>query len=47
MKKTAKFTNKAYRLIGDSTPLSYMLPTRHTKRFPILHFDEETGVNRE
>tara|TARA_Y100000401_G_C8324303_1_gene227209 strand:- start:2738 stop:3478 length:741 start_codon:yes stop_codon:yes gene_type:complete len=47
MKKTAKFTDKAYRLLGDSTPLSYMLPTRHTKRFPILHFDENTGVNRE
>jgi hypothetical protein len=41
-----KFQDKSYRLLGDAQPLSYMLPTRHTKRFPILHFDEETGVNR-
>lgn len=24
-----------------------MLPTKHTKRFSLLHFDDETGVNRE
>tara|TARA_Y100001963_G_scaffold82983_1_gene115007 strand:- start:608 stop:1342 length:735 start_codon:yes stop_codon:yes gene_type:complete len=46
MKKT-KFQDKSYRLLNDTAPLSYMLPTRHTKRFPILHFNEETGVNRE
>jgi hypothetical protein len=46
MKKTAKFADKTYRLKGQQAPLSYMLPTRHTKRFPILHFDETSGVNR-
>ena len=46
MKKT-KFQDKSYRLLNDTAPLSFMLPTRHTKRFPILHFNEETGVNRE
>tara|TARA_A100001201_G_scaffold143207_3_gene143867 strand:- start:1361 stop:2098 length:738 start_codon:yes stop_codon:yes gene_type:complete len=46
MKKIKKYTDKSYRLKREQTPLSYMLPTRHTKRFPILHFDEETGINR-
>ena len=46
MKKKQKFEDKSYRLLSDKQPLSYMLPTRHTRRFPILHFDEETGVNR-
>ena len=46
MKKTQKFEDKSYRLMGDKAPLSYMLPTRHTKRFPILYFNDETGVNR-
>ena len=46
MKKT-KFVDKVYRLTGKVAPLSYMLPTRHTSRFPLLHFDEETGQNKE
>jgi len=41
-----KFVNKSYKLKDDVAPLSYMLPTRHTKRFPLLWFDEETGENR-
>jgi len=46
MKKTQKFTDKAYRLIGDKAPLSYMLASRHSKRSPLLYFDEDKGVNR-
>ena len=45
--KTEKFVDKTYRLTRNAAPLSYMLPTRHTNRFPLLHFNEETGVNRE
>lgn len=45
--KKAKFVDKVYKLTGEVAPLSYMLPTRHTARFPLLHFDEETGANRE
>tara|TARA_R100001509_G_scaffold164771_1_gene143583 strand:- start:849 stop:1598 length:750 start_codon:yes stop_codon:yes gene_type:complete len=45
--KKAKFVDKVYKLTGEVAPLSYMLPTRHTARFPLLYFDEETGVNRE
>lgn len=39
-------TDKVYKLVKDSAPLSYMLPTRHTAQFPLLYFDEESGVNR-
>ena len=45
--KKEKFVDKTYKLTRDAAPLSYMLPTRHTNRFPLLHFDEDTGVNRE
>jgi len=47
MKKTKeKFVNKVYRLTKDRAPLSFMLPTRNTKRYPLLWFDEETGQNK-
>ena len=39
-------TDKVYKLVKDSAPLSYMLPTRHTAQFPLLFFDEEAWVNR-
>ena len=39
-------TDKVYKLVKDSAPLSYMLPTRHTAQLPLLFFDEEAGVNR-
>ena len=48
MKKTKeKFVDKTYKLTRSAAPLSFILPTRHTKRFPLLYFDEETGINRE
>ena len=40
------YTDKQYRLTAKVAPLSFMLPTRNSKRFPLMHFDEETGVNR-
>jgi len=44
MKNTYK--NKAYRLTRENAPLSLILASRHTQRFPLLWFDEETGVNK-
>lgn len=44
--KKEKYVDKVYRLKRDAAPLSFMLPTRHTRRFPLLHFDEKTGENR-
>lgn len=46
MKSKINHVDKVYKLTRDAAPLSYMLPTRNTRRFPLLHFDEETGVNK-
>ena len=47
MKKSKKtFVDKIYRLTKDKAPLSYTIPSRHTKRKSLLYFDESTGVNR-
>jgi hypothetical protein len=45
--KQPKFVDKSYKLLRGVAPLTYMLPTKHSRRFPLLHFDESTGVNRE
>ena len=47
MKKRTKYVDKVYKLTRNEAPLSYLLPTRHTNRFPLLKFNEETGENRE
>jgi len=47
MKKSKKqFVNKTYKLTRGNAPLSFMLPTRNSRRFPLQYFDEETGTNR-
>ena len=38
--------NKTYKLTKDAAPLSFMLPTRNSRRYPLMYFDEETGTNR-
>ena len=38
--------DQVYRLTSSAAPLSYMLPTRNTRRFPLLYFDEEKRQNR-
>lgn len=49
MKKSKKstFVDKSYKLKKAVAPLSYMLPTKHSSRFPLLHFDSSNGTNRE
>jgi len=47
----AKFNNDSlkdrnYRLMKKAAPLSFMIPTRNTSRFPLLYFDEELKRNR-
>lgn len=46
MKTQKQFVDKVYKLTKEAAPLSYMLPTRNTKRFPLLYFDENSGYNR-
>ena len=38
--------DRVYVLKSQTTPLSYMLISRNTKRKPLLYFDEEQGANR-
>jgi len=40
------FVDKIYKLTRDTAPLSLILASRHTQRFPLLHFDEKTGKNK-
>ena len=41
------FTDKVYRLKRNAAPLTYMLASHHTRRSPLLYFDEETGQNKQ
>lgn len=45
-KKVQVFTDKQYRLTQSVSPLSFMIPTKNSKRFPLMYFDDESGVNR-
>jgi len=45
--KNKVFKAKSYRLTRDVAPLSFMLPTQNSRRFPLMHFDEDAGTNRE
>ena len=38
--------DRIYVLKSRSTPLSFMLSSRNTKRYPLMHFDEKKGINR-
>ena len=46
MKTTSKYVDKIYKLTRDTAPLSLILASRHTQRFPLLWLDEETGTNK-
>jgi len=46
MKKQVKAVDKTYKLTRDAAPLSYTLPTRNTRRMPLMWFDEDNNVNR-
>ena len=49
MKKNNEWEMKDrnYYLVNDRSPLTYTLASRHSRRFPLLYFDEEQGHNRE
>ena len=44
-KKQAVLTDKVYKLRRSTTPLSYMLQTKSSRRKPLLYFDGQS--NRE
>ena len=47
MKNKKEIKSRIYRLTRGMAPLSFMLPSKSSKRRPLLYFDEETGQNRE
>ena len=49
MKKEEKWEikDRNYFLTNDMSPLTYTLSSRHSRRYPLLYFDEETGSQRE
>ena len=46
MKKTITMVDKVYKLTRNAAPLSYTLPTRNSRKFPLMYFDESQNVNR-
>jgi hypothetical protein len=45
-KEASAPADRIYRLRNEKAPLSFMLASRNTKRFPLLWYDEESNVNR-
>lgn len=39
--------DRTYFLKGDLTPIRYSIPSRHNNRYPLLWFDEGTGIQKE
>jgi hypothetical protein len=52
-KKTAQpvdswvIKDRSYALLGNKTPITYTLASRHHSRTPLLYFDEDAGYSRE
>ena len=42
-----EYKDKLYELQGNNTPIINKIPSRHTRKNPLLYFDEEKGHNRE
>lgn len=46
MKAKINPIDRIYKLKNDAAPLSFTLPSRNTRRYPLLWYDEENNVNR-
>jgi hypothetical protein len=46
MTKNEKSVDKVYKLKKNAAPLTYMLPSRNSRRFPLLWFDEDANINK-
>jgi len=42
-----EFKDRNYYLLGKKSPLTYTIPTRHSRRYPLVWFDEDLGYERE
>ena len=41
-----QFVDKTYKLTRDAVPLSFTLPSKNSRRYPLMWFDEQKGENR-
>jgi len=42
-----KYKDKLYELVSSKQPIINKIPSRHTRKNPLMWFDEEKGYNRE
>lgn len=47
VKDTWEYKDRNYYLLNNATPLTYTLPSRHSRRYPLVWFDPEVGYERE
>lgn len=45
--ENTEFKDKLYYLVTGRTPLTYTIPSKHTRRYPLMWFDPEKGYQRE
>jgi hypothetical protein len=45
--KSWEIRDRNYYLVNDMSPITYTLASKHTRRFPLLYFDESKEYNRE
>ena len=47
VKPSWEIKDRRYYLMSGKSPVSYVVPSKHTARKPLLYFDEETNTQRE
>jgi len=46
-KDTWEYKDRHYYLVGGKEPLTYTIPSRHTRKYPLSWFDPKLGYERE
>jgi len=46
-KETWEYKDRNYYLLGNKTPLTYTIMSKHTRRYPCVWFDPDKGYERE
>ena len=46
-KDTWEYKDRNYYLLGNKTPLTFTITSRHSRRYPCVWFDEDKGYERE
>ena len=44
---TWEYKDRNYYLVGNKQPLTYTLPAKHSRRYPLVWFDPQMGYERE